>query len=92
MLLSAIINQDRDVAWRELDEEALLLAPNGRAIHNLNATGTFIWNLIDGQKTIGDIIQAACEEFSIEYEQAQREIIEFINELKEKSLVVIQGG
>lgn len=39
-----------------LDDEIILFHPASRTIFHSNSTGALIWQLCDGQRTVGDII------------------------------------
>ena len=54
-----------------------------RFLYNLNEVGAFIWEHFDGQKTIDDIKNQIINEFEISEKEAQQDLIEFVNQLKE---------
>lgn len=57
------------------------------SLYTLNETGAFIWEKIDGTRTVGDIIKSLTEEFDVDNETAKEDVFSFINEMS-KYLVV----
>lgn len=51
-------------------------------IFTLNETGAFIWEKIDGRKTVGEIIELVENEFDVDHATAEKDVIEFIEAIK----------
>lgn len=52
------------------------------SVYTLNETGAFIWEQIDGEKTVRDLIKAVVEEYNTDTETATADLMEFIDEMK----------
>jgi hypothetical protein len=57
------------------------------SVYTLNETGAFIWEQIDGNKCIGDIIEAMTSEYDIDRNTATKDMFIFINEMN-KYLII----
>jgi coenzyme PQQ biosynthesis protein PqqD len=90
-MLDKKVTRDENVAWRIIGDEAVLLSAEDSSVHSLDAVGTRIWELCDGEKTVSEIIDQVVAEFEVERETAEKDVVEFIEELmkKEKSLVTL---
>ncbi len=55
----------------------------------LSGSGAYIWELIDGQKCVRDIRDHLAAEFEISPEQAQTDLIEFLESLVQMGAIVI---
>ena len=88
-MLDKKVTRDENVAWRIIGDEAVLLSAEDSSVHSLDAVGTRIWELCDGEKTVKEIIDQVVAEFEVDHETAEKDVVEFIEELmqKEKSLV-----
>ena len=53
------------------------------SIFNLNATGTFIWEKIDGRKTGAEIAGLVAQDFQVACDQAIADCAEFLAQLLE---------
>ncbi len=69
----------------------VLLSAEDSSVHSLDAVGTRIWELCDGEKTVSEIVDLVVSEFEVDRETAEKDVVEFIEELmqKEKSLVTL---
>jgi hypothetical protein len=54
----------------------------------LSGTGAYIWELIDGQKCVRDLRDQLVAEFEISAEQAQADLVEFLQSLVRMGAVV----
>lgn len=57
------------------------------SIFNLNATGTFIWEKIDGVRTSRQIATLVAAEFDVSAEQAARDCEDFLAQLLEAGAI-----
>src|ERR1035437_1945172 len=59
-----------DVIWSAVDGEAVLLDLASGYYFSLNPVGTVIWDLLDGERTLGAIHEAICARFEVTPETA----------------------
>ncbi|HNX65226.1 MAG TPA: PqqD family protein [Bacteroidales bacterium] len=52
------------------------------SLYRLNETGAFIWNAIDGQKSVSELARLVANEFEVDPEVAMRDTVEFINAIE----------
>jgi hypothetical protein len=57
------------------------------SVYTLNETGAFLWELINGENTIEDMIEALIREYDIDEQTATNDVFEFINEMR-KYLII----
>jgi hypothetical protein len=69
------------VVSRVIDGEAVLVHPGQARIRVLNAVGARIWELIDGQQTLGEIAQEISAEFEVDLSRAQMDVLVFCADL-----------
>lgn len=68
-------------------EMKMFLISNYKA-YELNSTAVAIWMLIDGQKTIADIVNIICDKFTQErYEKIMEGVTNFLHTLLESELI-----
>lgn len=51
------------------------------SVYTLNETGAFLWELIDGENNIEDMIEALIREYDIDEQSATNDVFEFISEM-----------
>ena len=57
------------------------------SIYTLNAVGTAVWQLINGQRTVAEIAAMIAADFEVTAEQAEADVLEFIASLQSEGLV-----
>ena len=70
-----------DAASRIYDGEAFIVLPQSHEYKILNPVGTRIWDLIDGKRTVDEMVRVISEEYEVPVETAQNDISEFIRDL-----------
>jgi len=62
------------------------------SIFNLNETGTFIWEKIDGRRTVAEIIDLMAADFQVSADQASRDGEEFFAQLLEARAIELAAA
>jgi hypothetical protein len=90
--LSSILSHSPSVVTTRTGNEYVLVPianniADMNSMYTLNETGAFIWELIDGKRTVGEIISELVKEFDIDNDTASADVISFIDDMK-KYLVI----
>jgi phosphatidylserine decarboxylase len=72
---------------RAVDDETVFLSPAGDEIHSLDEVGTFIWQQIDGRRSVADILAALVAEYEVEENEARADLAAFVEELAGRKLI-----
>ena len=83
---SVLARSDR-VSWRVLDGDALILHPEAGTLHRLNGTGTRLWELLDGSRSLEAIASALIDEYEVSEADANAQLAELGAELLDAGLV-----
>ena len=62
------------------------------SIYSFNGTGSLIWKLLDAPRTAAELAMAVAEEYEVEVAQAERDVMEFVNEMKAVGLVEVPAS
>lgn len=81
--------RNETTAFRIIDNEAVILNLDSGIYYSLNEVGTKVWGLCDGSNGVRDITAAIVEEFEVQEEIAQKDILELISDLLTEGLVTI---
>ena len=79
--------RSKNVAWKVLDCESVVLNLDSGIYFTLNTTGTAVWERIDGATSLEEIGRGLWEQFEITGEQAQRDLLELTQTLLDEGLV-----
>jgi hypothetical protein len=74
-------------ASRVFSGEAVVITPAENKVRMFNPVGSLIWELMDGQRTVGQITDLLIDEFDVAPERAQRTTQEFLAMLDEKNMI-----
>src|SRR5215470_4652572 len=86
-----ILARSPKTAWRVIEGEAVILSLDTKAFRGLNPVGSRVWELIDGQRSVEDIVEVIVREFDITPQRAADDVQTFVRELLDKELL-IRGG
>lgn len=85
--ISSICFPSEDIVAREIEGEIViipLVSGIGNAdeeLYTLNETGKAIWQKLDGQRTIAEVITALEDEFIATKEQIESDVVGFVREM-----------
>lgn len=87
-----VITRDPSIVERKIVGEVVLVPIRQNVgdleyIFTLNEMAGRIWELIDGNRCLGDILDAIVEEFDVGPATAEADLLEFIEQLKVEGLV-----
>src|SRR5210317_1210696 len=89
--LSHIYLREKDIISRNIAGETILVPIRGNLadmqfIFTLNPVGLFIWEQLDNEKTLADILESVLDHFDTSREQAETDMLDFISQVTEAGL------
>jgi len=81
-----ILAKSPTTAWRLIEGEAVILSLETKVLRGLNPVGSRVWELIDGQRSVEEIITAIVQEFDVTPQAAAEDVKRFVRELLDKGL------
>ena len=93
---NACFSQAQDLVARSIGGETLIVPVRNRvgdldAIYSLDTVSSMIWGLIDGQTSLGQVLNAVCDAYDVDPEQAANDIAEFLSSLESAGLIQRPG-
>jgi Coenzyme PQQ synthesis protein D (PqqD) len=76
------------LAWREIDDETIIISPNDSVMHELNDTGSFLWKNIDGKKSAAELAELLVENYEVTPDIALSDTQALLEEMASRKLVV----
>lgn len=91
-LWKRVMNRREDIVSRRVAGETILVPLRGTAadmqrIFTMNPVGAFIWDALDGRKSLGDVRDEVLACFDVEKEDVERDIQEFVGDLQKEGLI-----
>jgi len=75
-----------DAPWRNIDGNIIVVQPKEGHIYPLNSVATKIWLLLDGTRSVSEIIEIVAAEFEGEIDQIREDTLLFLEQLEKSSL------
>ncbi len=80
-------HKDSSMVARKVADE-LILVPirqnvgDLQSIYTINEVGARIWELLDSEKNVSDIVKAIIEEYDVEHSTAEADVVEFLAQME----------
>jgi predicted RNA-binding Zn ribbon-like protein len=87
MTLSTVLTRSPDAAFRTYDGQATIVLPARAEVNVLNEFGSAVWNAIDGNRTLREILDSLLIDYQIGREQAEADLLEFVAQLQAHGMV-----
>jgi hypothetical protein len=71
----------------EMDGETVLLSVETGRYYGMDPVGSRIWDLIEQPRRVSGLCEALQEEFEVEREQCERDVLSYLNELYQEGLI-----
>ena len=92
ILSTSLVTAVQDQVSTNLDDEAVILNLKDGVYYGLNPMGARIWDLLQESRTVGEIRNIILEEYEVEPERCEQDLLQLLNELAAKGLIVIKDG
>ena len=83
-----IYQKNENFVFRKIEDETILVPIKDNVgdmgcIYNLNEVGAFVWQNLDGRKSLQDIRQRLMDEYEVSAKEAEDDLSEYIARLTE---------
>jgi len=87
--LKSIVSHANGFVAADMDGEKVMLNIEKGNYYGLDGIGSCIWELIEKPCTVQQVVSSLLQEYDVEEEQCQNEVLIFVRELHSQGLVVI---
>ena len=93
--LEQVFVRSQSVVSRHVAGETLIVPVRGKvgdlaSIYSFNETGSLIWQSMESPKGLAELISAVQQEYAVGYEQAERDVKQFLNDTLSAGLVEVR--
>jgi len=86
--LKSVLLHSSSVVTRKTGNEYVLVPVSDNiadmdSVYTLNETGAFIWEVIDGKRSVEEIIGLVTQEYEIDRETAVNDVFDFIDKMQD---------
>ena len=89
---TSIVNAAADLVSCDLDGEAVVLAFGSGIYYGLDPVGATIWRLVQEPRSVGSIRDALLDEYDVEPERCERDLLALLGQLQDARLVVVRDA
>ena len=90
--MSNLPTRNPQLAWREIDDDIIIISPEDSQVHELNESAALVWKLADGAQSLEQIAAGVAAHYDVSPEIARADVAEFIAQLEEKQLLLNPFG
>ena len=87
MELNTVIKLKKNISTADLDGEKVMIDFETGKYYMLKGTGNDIWDLIQNEITVGEIIDKLMEDYEVTREQCSESVVGFLTKLKEREFI-----
>ncbi len=85
--LHSVVAASNEQISADLGDEAVILGVRTGSYYGFDQVGLFIWNLLQAPQAVSDIRDAILQEYEVEREECEQDLLAFLNDLADKSLI-----
>ena len=86
----SVIIKNKSVLENEIDGEKIMLNMDKGEYYGMDKIASRIWELLNEEIEIEKLIQKLLEEFEIDYETCKNDVLEFLDGMLKKNLIVLK--
>ena len=91
LTMDSIVSAAREQVSSELAGEIVILNLNAGVYHGLEGTGARVWQLIQQPRKVGEIRDLLVEEYDVEADRCERDLLELLEDLAHHGLLEIDA-
>jgi hypothetical protein len=88
--VDSVISPGKELVFSNLADEIVILNLKSGVYHGLESVGARIWELINEPANIGQVRDALLDEYEVEPDRCERDLLELFKELKGHGLVEVR--
>lgn len=87
--LDSVVSKNEEIDDTDLDGEKVMMNLDKGQYFMMNEVGSRIWELIDGNTSIVNIIETLTNEYEVDEETCENTVMEFLGRLKDAELIKV---
>jgi hypothetical protein len=94
--LDTCFAKERDLVTRDIAGEIIIVPIKGHVgdlegVFTLSEVGAMIWQLIDGQTTVRQLMEVVRNEYDVDVPEAEKDVVDFLRSLEDAGLIRPSG-
>ncbi|MEK4661966.1 lasso peptide biosynthesis PqqD family chaperone [Priestia sp. FSL H7-0729] len=76
----------------DMGSEKVMMSISSGKYYNLGSTGGRIWDLIEEERTLGEVVEVLAAEYEIEPDVCREQVVQFLEHLSREDLIDVTRG
>lgn len=87
----SMVSQTDDIVASDIDDEKVMMSVERGQYYGLDPIGSRVWELIEKPIRVSDLIDALLLKYDVDRDTCERDVLEFLGELREDGLLRVEG-
>ncbi len=88
----SMVTAAKDQISADLSDEVVMLHLKSGVYYGLDAVGARVWSLIQEPRAVSEVRDALLEEYEVDPDRCERELLAFLQELAAQGLIEVQDA
>ncbi|MCX6090134.1 MAG: PqqD family protein [Atribacterota bacterium] len=88
--MKRILEKNKEAVWHTIGGELVLLNPISGYFFGLNPVAGAFWSLVDGKKSMEDILDILFKEYDVRLDVLTRDIEEITQKMEKNGLLILK--
>lgn len=90
MDLANKVSREKGPLTSQVNDDLVIFSARNGMYYSTPVVGNRIWSLIEHETTVSAICEKLLEEFEVDRDTCTREVVAFLNQLKQEGLIRVQ--
>ena len=88
ILANTVYRPDESIVANDLEGEVVMMSIVAGTYFGLDSVGSSVWNLIDGKRTVSEIVDLLCEEYEVSHQECFTQVSGMLSEMADHKVLV----
>ncbi|MES2355952.1 MAG: lasso peptide biosynthesis PqqD family chaperone [Pseudomonadota bacterium] len=88
LTLDTKVLRNPDLVATKMDGEVVMMSIELGEYFGINSVGSRIWELLESKQSISEICKHICDEYEVDSEQCQLDVLAFTNDMLARNIVL----
>lgn len=89
---NTILIRNSKIQFSRIDQEVILLSPNGANYVKINEIGAIIWELLENPLSYIELVNFLIKEFDVKKQECEIDTKSFLNEAIQNQIIIMKNG
>ena len=82
-----VIKRNPEIVHADMDDEIVMMSIEKGEYFGIDAIGSRIWEMLEGEKSIGEICAGLCASYDVDESVCRQDVIRFLENMHERNII-----